>query len=52
MWIEIGADMWPLYAPDRDHPWFVKTLVEHTPKDHFSYQPLLHMILEANTIKV
>jgi len=30
----------------------VKTLVEHTPKDHFSYQPLLHMILEANKIKV
>jgi len=34
-----------LYAPDRHHPC---SLVEHTPKDHFNYQPPLHMILEAN----
>ena len=52
MRIGTGADMRPLYAPDRDHPCFGKTLVEHTAKDHFSYQPLLRMILEANTIKV
>ena len=38
MWIEIGADIWPSHASDRDHPWFGRTLVEHTPKDHFSYQ--------------
>jgi len=35
-------------APDRNYG---KTILEHSPNDHFSYQPQLHMILEANTIK-